>query len=300
MTRPILPPMPNAPEVPEPTVSALHALYHEGATAEPGLTLDRSILEAARAELRTSGATKRQTPWWKGWLPATSAIAAVVVGLSVTWRVMDEQERHLREEMRAAQAEGGRTDKAAPAQRPAEAQPSLVAPAPAAEKSRRADSAVVREAPIGAAELEAKPAPAVITAPATPAAPAAMAPLLTEEAVKKSQRAEKNELRERRDASAAMDSAVTPARQMGKLEAGAGVAGASAEKGADSFARPSAGSVAKSVAAPAVDAATPEAWLKQIRELRAAGRVVEAAQSLARFRTRYPDFALPDDLLNLK
>ena len=272
MTRPILPPMPNAPEVPEPSVSALHALYHEGATAEPGLTLDRSILEAARAELRTSGATKRQTPWWKGWLPATSAIAAVVVGLSVTWRVMDEQERHLREEMRAAQAAGERAGKAAPVQGAVEAQPSLGAPASVAEKSRRADSAVVREAPTGAPEPEVKQAPTAIAAPAAPAAPAATAPVLAEEAVKKSQRAETDELRERRDASAAKAAAPGPARQTGKLEAGGGVA----------------------------DAATPEAWLKQIRELRASGRVAEAAQSLARFRARYPDFVLPDDLLNLK
>lgn len=280
MTRPILPP---THDLPEPGASALHALYHEGATAEPSSTLDRSILDAARAELRSNGATKRQIPWWKGWLPATTAIAAVVVGLSVTWRVMDEQERHLREEMRAAQAEGGSADKAAPAQRPAEARPALGAPAPVVEKSRRADSAVVLDAPVGVAEPEAKPAPAGIAAPA---APAAMAPLLAEDAVKKSQRAEKDELRERRDARAAVDSAAGPPHALGKLEAKN--LGASGTTAADTAAQP------------AADAATPAAWLKQIRELRAAGRSAEAAQSLARFRTRYPDFVLPDDLLNLK
>lgn len=269
MTRPT-PITPGAPEVPEPSVSALHALYREGAMAEPSVSLDRSILDAARAELRTNRAPKRQAPWWKGWLPATTAIAAVVVGLSVTWRVMDEQERHLREEIRAAQAEGDRANKAAPAQRPTEeAQPSLSAPAPAVEKNRRADSAVVREAPLGVPEPEAKAAPAAIAAPA---APAAMAPMLAEEAMKKTRPAEKDELRERRDASAAMDSAAGSARALGKLEAGGFAA----------------------------DAATPEAWMKQIRELRAAGRSAEAAQSLARFRSRYPDFVLPDDLQNLK
>jgi len=283
MTRPVLPPTsdaPNASEVPEPTVGALHALYHEGAQAEPSLTLDRSILDAARAELRSNGTTKRQAPWWKGWLPATSAIAAVVVGLSVTWRVMDEQERHLREEMRAAQVEDDRAGKAEPAQRQTEVQPSLSAPAPAVEKSRRPESAVVKEAPVGVQEPEAKPAPAA------PAAPATMAPVVAEEAVKKSQRAEKDELGERRDARTAMDSAASPARALGKLEAKSlGASGATA---------------ADRVAQPAADAATPEAWLKQIRELRAAGRSAEAAQSLARFRARYPDFVLPDDLLNLK
>jgi hypothetical protein len=57
---------------------------------------------------------------------------------------------------------------------------------------------------------------------------------------------------------------------------------------------------ADSLALPAPDAATPDAWLKQIRELRAAGRTADAVQSLARFRTRYPDYAVPGDLLNLK
>lgn len=274
MTRPVLPP---TPEVPEPGLSALHALYHEGATAEPSLSLDRSILDAARAELRNNGVTKRQAPWWKGWLPATSAIAAVVVGLSVTWRVMDEQERHLREEMRAAQAENEMAGNAAPAQRPAEAQPLLSAPVPAPEKARRAESAVIKDAQPGVPEPEAKPAPA---------APATMAPALAEEAMKKGERAEKNELRDRRDVSAVMDSAAGPARALGKIEAKSlGASGATA---------------ADTVAQPAADAATPEAWLKQIRELRAAGRSAEAAQSLARFRARYPDFVLPDDLLKLK
>jgi len=215
--------------------------------------LDRSILDAARAELRVNGATKarRPTPWWQGWLPVTSAIAVAAVGLSVTWRVMDEQERHLREEMSATQAAGEIAGRAAPA-----------------------ESAV-----------EAKPAPV---------APAAMAPVLAAEAVKNSQRAEKDELRERRDASAAMEAVSAPARQAGKLEARS--LGTGSETAADSFAGPS----AKSVATPAIDAATPEAWLQRIRELRAAGSNAEAAQSLARFRLRYPDFALPDDLLKLK
>lgn len=309
MTGPVLPPRP---EGQEPGVSALHALYREGATAEPSLSLDRRILDAARAELHGNGATKarRPTPWWKSWLPVTSVIAVAAVGLSVTWRVMDEQERHLREEMRAEQAEGERAARAVPAQRSAETQPSFdtqATQAPAAEKSRRADTAVVRDAPMGVLQPEAKQAQATLAAPTAPTAPAAMAPVLAEEAVKKGQRAETDQLWERRDARAAAEAAPAPApkRQMGKLEAGELAAGARGEKEADSFAKPSVGaavnSVAKSVAAPAAaDAVTPEAWLKHIRELRAAGRSAEAAQSLVRFRARYPDVVLPDDLINLK
>ena len=70
-----------SPDVPERSVKELHALYREAAADEPAPLLDRSILDAARAELQAGHATKRQTPWWKTWLPATTAIAAVVIGL---------------------------------------------------------------------------------------------------------------------------------------------------------------------------------------------------------------------------
>jgi hypothetical protein len=285
MTRSTLPP--NAPnvEVPESTVRELHALYHEAAGAEPSLTLDRSILDAARAELRIDRIAKRRTTWWKGWMTVTSTLAVVVVGLSVAWRVMDEQERHLREEMSAAEGMRERDSKTvgrvAPAAAPTEAKSALNAQAPVVAKSRRVESTALKDAPVGVPEPAAQPAPA---AP-VPVAPAAMAPGLAEEAAKKSQRSEPDQLRERRDAGAA---ASGDARALGKLEAERPKASASGPAAADS------------VAQPALDAATPEVWLKQIRELRAAGRSAEAAQSLARFRARYPDFVLPDDLLHLK
>ena len=41
-----------------------------------------------------------------------------------------------------------------------------------------------------------------------------------------------------------------------------------------------------------------KAWLKHIRELRAAGRSAESVQILLRFHIRYPDVVLPDDLRN--
>jgi hypothetical protein len=238
--------------VPESTVSELHALYHEAARAEPGPLLDKSILDAVHAELRADrgGKPVRRLPWWKSWLPATSAIAAVLIGLSVTWRVMDEQERRLREEMLPAQT---------PALTPRSATPD-----------------------------------------AGPAAAGSMAPLVADEAVKKSRRIEKSEAGGNRDAKAGSETVAGPARQAGKLEAGGLGAASRSEAASDALAKPSADPGAKALASPIgaslLDAATPEAWLQQIRELRAAGRKAEAAQSLARFRTRYPDFVLPADL----
>jgi hypothetical protein len=281
MTRSTLPP--NS-DVPESTVSELHALYHEAAGSEPGPTLDRSILDAARAELRTDrqtrDATRRQAPWWKAWLAATSGIAVVVVGLSVTWRIMDEQERRMHEEMNAAEDLRDRAVRAAPPEHPADARSAINVQPSAAVKSSRIESTAVQDAPAGVPEPVASP---VAAAPA-PAAPAAMAPMHAEEAAKKGQRVELDQLRGSRDASAAPGSGSGPAGATGKFEAERRTVGASSAAAADSMAEP----------------ATPDAWLKHVRTLQAAGRSVEAAQSLDRFRTRYPDFVLPDDLLNLK
>jgi hypothetical protein len=271
---------------PESTVKQLHALYHEAATDEPGSLLDRSILDAARADLRIDRGARRPTPWWKGWMTAASAIAVAAVGLSLTWRVMDEQERQLREEMSAARVAGEMADKAASTPRPAEVTPVINAPAPAAASSvaRSVDAAPVpaRQRPTESVAFPVVPAPAV---------PAAIAPVMVEEVMKKSQRAEPEAQRERRDEGFAAGAAPSPARAKGKTEAKG--FGASSEAAVDSHARPF-------VAQPAADAATPEAWLKHVRELQAAGRSAEAAQSLVRFRARYPDVVLPDDLLNLK
>lgn len=290
--------LPPEPDVPESSISELHALYREAARAEPGPTLDKSILAAARAELRSAGQSKarRQAPWWKGWLPAASALAIALAGLSVTWRVLDQQERDLRQEMKAAEADRGptqgATDSAAQAQGAADAPPLPRAPT-AAEKSRRAESTATKDAP-----------PVVSEAAPAPAAPAPTAPAGADEALKKNRSDEKEELREelreRRDASAATGAASSPARQAGKLEAGRLGAATGGEAAADSLAGPAANRAEKSATLPPADAATPEAWLQRIRELRAAGRSEEAAQSLARFRARYPDFVLPQDVLNPK
>lgn len=281
-------------DLPDPGTDKLHSLYREAATDEPGPALDARILGAARSELDAARAagSRRPAAWWKAWLPATTAIAAVLIGVSVTWRVMDEQERRLRQEMNAAEA------------------PERTAP-------RKADSGTTAEATPGVAGTARRTGPANHTAPAAappPAEPAAGAAVQAipataapapamEPEVKKSRPMEGDTLRERRDAGVAADAAprstgnapAAPARQAGKLEAGSPVLGTTVEAAAGSAPR----AVEKSLAAPAAEP-TADAWLRQIRELRAAGRGAEAAQSLARFRARYPDFPVPADLADLK
>jgi hypothetical protein len=272
-------------EMPESNRRELQALYREAATDEPGPMLDRSILDAARAELKSAAASKaRPVPWWKGWLPATTAIAAVVVGVSLTWRVMDEQERQLREEMRAAPAAGEIT------RQPAADNAAVAAPASAAKTAPTAGNA-----PVAPRKEASGATPAVASPPAgpeprpfvAPAVPAAAAPMPLEVETRKASRAEARDEGTRRDA-VVQDAAPAVSRAVGKLEAGR--PGASSETDVSTSSPPA----AKAAAAP--EAASAEAWLRRIRELRAAGRDAEAAQSLARFRQRYPDFPLPADM----
>ncbi|MFZ4539176.1 hypothetical protein [Propionivibrio sp.] len=302
MTRPVLPP---APEVPDSTVNELHALYHQVAGDEPSLMLDRCILNAARAEVQSHGTTESrpQAPWWKRWLAPASAIAVAALGLSLSWHVMDQQERDMREEMSATQAERKGEDDAsgqiAPAAKPDPAQPS--SKTQASTTTRRAETKAARNSPAEIQEQAAPPArglPAeLMVAPPAPAAPAFIAPPMpAHEAQKKSKRAEVDEPREKRDTRDAVSAGSGLAHPLGKLEARQPGPDSSASAAADYSSDSTANATAKS----ADDAATPEAWLKHIRELRAAGRNAAAAQSLARFRLRYPSFMLPDDLINLK
>src|ERR1035437_8114217 len=97
--------LPPTPDVPESSVSELHALYREGSGAEPSLKLDQRIIAAARDELRESRKlAKRPMPWWKRWLAPTTAVAVALIGLSLTWRVVSQQENDLRAVMGAGDA----------------------------------------------------------------------------------------------------------------------------------------------------------------------------------------------------
>ena len=114
----------------------------------------------------------------------------------------------------------------------------------------------------------------------------APAPLM----LKKSQPAENDSLQEMRASAMPLQKENEQAKLQGKLEAKK----ESADFGNNLSAESPAAAARSSLSS--ADPATPEAWLKSIRELRDTGHAVEAAQSLARFHTRHPDFVLPDDL----
>lgn len=269
-----------------PAEGELQALYREAATEAPESALDRRILDAARAEVRGGAQIGRSRPWWRGWLPVASAIAVAALGISITWRVADQQERELREELNAAAD--------------ARARPPVSAEIPAAAGSRLDASPTLgsRGANLEAAR-ESSPSPAQPAA-RQPTLPAAPAP--ADGAASGGPGIAPEPLREMRDARPPALAAPGAARQAARPEAkGFGVGGDTAAEGsAPSAAKSVAGTAARSAAEALGDAAGPQEWLLRIRELRAAGRVAEAQLSLAQFRARYPDIALPDDLRDMK
>lgn len=273
----------QAPDVPASVVSELHALYQKNVGAEPDLLLDRRVLDAARAELQNDrlADSKRRTPWWKAWLLPVSVAAVAVLGLSVTLRVMDDQERQLRETMAVAERAPEAVTKVLPVERPVVTKPSINAPESKAA-SPRLESRAVQRAPATTEKSRAEKAPDARVLPAQPGA-------LRDEAVAAGAVAQ------------SVEKAQTPALPMA---APAPMATAKAlKKREDAEGRREAAFAStpnKAEAKAADDAATPEAWLKHVRELQAAGRSTEAAQSLARLRARYPDFVLPDDLRSMK
>ena len=278
-------------DLPDSEVNELHTLYREGATDEPDVMLDRRILDAALSELLVDQARKAKhtTPWWKTWARPTSVVAVMILGLSVTWNVMDEQERAVRDEISSADSLHEPTGPA---------KTDIVSSQSAAAMQAPKDQAAVAEkkqvvAPPTATVAEPQAFPARLDQAASEARsvgsivqPAAVADAPAEVRLR---------------ASVAPPAAPPPGM------AAPVPASALAMPRAEAMSDQAAKSAAKRMASPTLnkeadatdDAATHEAWLDQIRKLRAAGRTAEAAESLERFRKRYPGVALPDDLLGV-
>lgn len=269
---------------PERDSGAIDALYRAGADAEPPPALDRAILAAAQAELATAHRerARRASPGWRRWLPATTAVAALVIGLGVTLRVMDEQERRFREDAAGAAVSSA----VAPV-------PPVPAPPATAETDRldKAKTAPAPQAPRAVAPERA--VPVASDAVAVPAEAASMPPV---EARKKELRPETPPALASPASAARAESALRDAapRATGALDAAVPAPAQALRESSAGAARPAA------KAAASADVAGPEAWLARIRELKAAGRVAEAAQSLARLRERYPGVAIPADLADLE
>jgi hypothetical protein len=225
--------------------------YRSLGAEEPPRALDDAILAAARRPTR---------PWAQRWGLPVSLAAVLVLSLTVTLRIADEQPELARPQPRS-QAQPEKPAGPAPAAQ-APAAPPVVAEAakPDMTRSRAA-------APAPGAEPKAFPAPPAAPEPAKRAASAESAA---------------GELRRERAADTA-------------------VAGAAASRGAaEERERASRDVAAARSAAPALAKLaqeTPEQELERIARLRAESKHEDADKALAEFRKRFPEFKIPEPML---
>ena len=271
-------------------LAALSRAYGTAKREEPPPAIDDAIRAAARRAVR-AGPQARRRSWLTTW--ATPVATAAMLVLTVSIGLVAYRERpdlattETRNEMPA------RTEAFAPATPAAKS----AAPrpfsdvAPETDKLRVQPPAAAREdAPRGSiapmkerAEFAPAPATAPAQAPAAVTAPApAAAPVARDSAV----------LEKRTLAAPAAEAPMAPAAA-GRLEsqsseraAGAAASGMNLQRAkkemADSAGR------------------TPEAWLKEIAELRRDGKAKEALEELEKFRKRFPDYVLPPELKDLR
>lgn len=272
----------------------LHSLYRLGSDAEPGPALDALILEAAHAEIASESklsaertSSQRKPTWWWRWLPATSAIAVAILGLSITLRMVDEGGLKSGAALGEAEAPLATSSAmlAAPAAAPGNVQPSLAKKQGSAEPGDQvadANTADVRPAPAKSRSEQATKA--------VPSAPDRMRQKTAAPEAARIEAPTPQFLAEDRSINAASAGAVGDA-----LEA---VAPGVAKPGAPRLPQESISSGGAIQADE--EALAPENWLARIRVLRTTGRTEEAQQSLARFRQRFPSYVLPEEFSDLK
>jgi len=144
----------------------LSRLYREAAGEEPSEAMDRAILAAARAEAARIQPRKRA--WWQTWAGPASVAATVVLTVTLTLMVQQEQEHAFIE---APPSKGEAADSAV--------KPALPPPAVKQEAAPREAERVVGATRQAQEAAEAAPAPKPLAreTKAEPAAPAgALAP----------------------------------------------------------------------------------------------------------------------------
>lgn len=278
-----------------PDDSELQALYRAAAQAagdEPDARLDARILAAARAASGERQARRQRPPaaWWKRWLVPVSVTAVAVLGVSLSFRVNEEQAaleaaRQVSEAVTARQAPpAATTARPEPAPLPVSpptllrAKPAAESPAPPAAELPPPRAPRDRPAEVGAASEEKARRELAPSAPAPATFGQARSPTLDDRASSAAKAAA-----ELRESSARRSRAIESDQALG---AGAPASGLN---------RQSLTPPRQNEEATALEA-SPERWLERIRDLRRANRPAEAQQELDRFRQRYPDFALPADL----
>jgi hypothetical protein len=289
----------------------LDSAYRASPREEPPLELDERIRAAARRavsagpqSLEARAQAEAGRSWIARWRVPMSIAATVLVAVTLSYMVQDEEARR------------------APIDGPPSAAPAPPAVAPAVEAPKRTDAegeprrlderAAQRAAPAAPPAVRQERAPVEMQAPAAARVPAPPGKLEGPAATG----AASNELEKRQadvaaPAAPAMQAVPPAPATPAPIAPAARPAPSPALRAAPSAEVPEPlsrdraladrpGRMERGVAAPAAAEAkmrTADAWIEEIRRLKAQGRDAEAAAELAEFRKRHPDYKLPADLL---
>jgi hypothetical protein len=308
----------------EPRDAAIDAAYRESAREAPPRALDDRILAAAHRAVAARPAPVRPD-WTRRWRVPLSVAATLVLSATITLMVYessdappplaparpqpsgDAQREAPRTELqmreRAAQSERLTEQKAAaprPDERPAP-EPQIAAAAGKPAAPHAAAPSVSPPVPFPADDRAKRSTPAQeeldqavsFAKERTPAAPAATPPPPPPSATPRKREAE---------------SAATAAARRDATTANEGRALADQPAGRAGGVAPAPSPAPALIAVPdrmpawtppsgrALDLTAPEGWVEEIRWLKREGRDAEAAVWLTELKTRFPDYALPDDL----
>ena len=266
--------------------SRLDAAYRDASREQPPVEIDERIRAAARRavsvrprSLEAHAATVARRSWSARWRVPLSLAATVVLAVTVTLLMQEEEGRKLREESPAAVSVPEPQTPAQPGTPPPVSQPSQPESATASQQAKRSQSA-----------------------------PAA-SPSVAEDAARRAERMVPE------SSSRAFERPREPTREPATLPPVADSAAPTRERDAmqvapeapsgSDFTRPLSSDRAnaerpnrelRSATAGASAGRTAEQWIEEIRRLKNQGRDAEAAAELAEFRRRFPDYSLPSDL----
>jgi resuscitation-promoting factor RpfA len=262
----------------------LDGAYREGSSEQPPIDLDERIRAAAhRAVSARPQSLERQAKtisgrsWSARWRVPVSVAATVVLAVTVTLLVQEEEERRLNEEFPPA-VSAPETQTAIPVKPGTSASESRPSEPVSKEAAKRVQSAPAASAPVTEEALQArKPmAPGPSSRPVEP---------------------RWEEARELAAPPVANRTLAPPARERDAIQSAPQTASGSETARPPSSDRGNAQRPEREQRSLATGASrTVEQWIEEIRRLKTQGRDAEAASELAEFRRRFPDYALPPDL----
>jgi hypothetical protein len=296
----------------------LSRIYREGAWPEPSRQIDQAILSASRRAARGPLAVVKR------WAPSFAIAATVLLTSALVLKVYEEQPEAVSPTLPEKVLAPG--DKQPPSAAEEKAPETKAAPAQA-PKAVTTPSGFSSTMDAGEAErlerlqrdlaLRHSPIPTESPAPPPNYAPPGKPAVALKKETPEANRAADALLQRRPDATQALRAREAPAplREQRPVNAPVSVFGATPPAAAvppPAPASPVAPAPAPAVApapaatsgavtsalsaAPKAAERSPQAWVEDIRKLMAAGKSEEAGAEIAKFKKRYPDYVLPEDL----